>query len=143
MKASAVLGTQGREYVGERGSSGSSTKVSVVALDGSTTLLRHRMYHSPDGFEWGYGGSGPSDLARSILADVLGYVPVGYQEFKERFIATAPRPSFLITEAEILTWMDEQWGERFPPPIWDSEPEPEDTQAYAALAARRDTMEVM
>ena len=40
--------------------------------------------HSPDGFEWGYGGSGPSDLALNILilftdqctADRL------YQEFK-------------------------------------------------------------
>ena len=23
--------------------------------------------HSPDGFEWGYGGSGPADLAYNIL----------------------------------------------------------------------------
>lgn len=25
------------------------------------------VYHSPDGFEWGYGGSGPADLALNIL----------------------------------------------------------------------------
>lgn len=31
--------------------------------------LRHIDYHSPDGFEWGYGGSGPADLALSILAN--------------------------------------------------------------------------
>src|SRR5258708_36011467 len=24
--------------------------------------LRHVIYHSPSGFEWGYGGSGPADL---------------------------------------------------------------------------------
>ena len=30
--------------------------------------LRHVAWHSPDGFEWGYAGSGPADLALSILA---------------------------------------------------------------------------
>lgn len=34
--------------------------------------LRHVRRHSPGGFEWGYGGSGPADLARSLLIDVLG-----------------------------------------------------------------------
>ena len=28
--------------------------------------------HSPDGFEMGYGGSGPSDLALTILCDFFG-----------------------------------------------------------------------
>jgi hypothetical protein len=28
--------------------------------------------HSPTGFSWGYGGSGPADLARSILIHALG-----------------------------------------------------------------------
>lgn len=31
--------------------------------------------HSPDGFEWGYGGSGPAQLALAILADFLGPAP--------------------------------------------------------------------
>lgn len=31
--------------------------------------LRHVELHSPTGFECGYGGSGPADLAASILAD--------------------------------------------------------------------------
>jgi hypothetical protein len=31
--------------------------------------LHHVVYHSPTGMEWGYGGSGPHDLALSILAD--------------------------------------------------------------------------
>jgi hypothetical protein len=34
--------------------------------------LRHVVRHSPTGFEWGYGGSGPADLARCLLLDVLG-----------------------------------------------------------------------
>lgn len=33
---------------------------------------RHDLWnHSPDGFEWGYGGSGPAQLALAILADHL------------------------------------------------------------------------
>ena len=35
----------------------------------STHPLRHIVKHSPDGFQWGYHGSGPADLALSILFD--------------------------------------------------------------------------
>lgn len=28
--------------------------------------------HSPTGFNWGYGGSGPAQLALALLADALG-----------------------------------------------------------------------
>jgi hypothetical protein len=34
--------------------------------------LPHIVYHSPTGFECGYPGSGPADLALSILADFYG-----------------------------------------------------------------------
>lgn len=35
------------------------------------TNVRHLRYHSPDGFEIGYGGSGPADLALSVLHALL------------------------------------------------------------------------
>jgi Family of unknown function (DUF6166) len=45
--------------------------------------------HSPDGPEWGYGGSGPSQLALSLVADALESNRAGdqlalgfYQDFK-------------------------------------------------------------
>ena len=34
--------------------------------------LLHIERHSPDGFNWGYGGSGPADTALSILTDCVG-----------------------------------------------------------------------
>lgn len=37
--------------------------------------LRHVVYHSPDGFNWGYSGSGPCDLGLSILADYFKELP--------------------------------------------------------------------
>ena len=52
--------------------------------------LHHHLRHSPDGFNWGYGGSGPAELARSILIDFLGTDRVSgslYQEFKAQLIA--------------------------------------------------------
>jgi hypothetical protein len=36
-----------------------------------TNVPRLVVQHSPTGFEWGYGGSGPADLALNILECVL------------------------------------------------------------------------
>lgn len=52
--------------------------------------LTHHIRHSPDGFNWGYSGSGPAELARCILIDFLDNDRVAgglYQEFKARVIA--------------------------------------------------------
>ena len=50
--------------------------------------------HSPDGFNWGYGGSGPAQLALAILAHALGSTHLGdqvaialHQRFKKEIIA--------------------------------------------------------
>jgi hypothetical protein len=44
----------------------------VRRVDGSSLPLRLDLVnHSPTGFEWGYGGSGPAQLALAILADYL------------------------------------------------------------------------
>ena len=34
--------------------------------------LRHLAHHSPSGFDCGYAGSGPADLALALASDVLG-----------------------------------------------------------------------
>jgi hypothetical protein len=52
---------------------------------------RHRN-HSPDGFNWGYGGSGPAQLALAVVLAVTGS-PIGYQEFKWQYIAGLPMDS--------------------------------------------------
>lgn len=47
--------------------------VTIETPDGrSVGVLAHIVRHSPSGFAWGYRGSGPADLARSLLAAVLG-----------------------------------------------------------------------
>lgn len=45
---------------------------SVLVKEGGTyRKLPHHMRHSPSGFGWGYLGSGPAELARCLLIDVL------------------------------------------------------------------------
>ena len=46
--------------------------------------------HSPDGFNWGYEGSGPAQLALAIMLEITGK-PDGYQDFKRRVIAHLPQ----------------------------------------------------
>jgi hypothetical protein len=47
--------------------------VTIETPDGQVLgQLRHVVKHSPTGYSWGYGGSGPADLARSLLIDALG-----------------------------------------------------------------------
>lgn len=52
--------------------------------------------HSPDGFNWGYGGSGPAQLALAIILKLTGKSD-GYQDFKWKYIATLPQSDFEIT----------------------------------------------
>lgn len=46
--------------------------------------------HSPTGFAWGYGGSGPAQLALALLVDALGDTEQAlacYQDFKREHVA--------------------------------------------------------
>ena len=61
--------------------------------------------HSPDGFQWGYGGSGPAQLALAICVNAIGE-EIGqqvYQDFKWKIIAKLPQgKDWLLTENEVL-----------------------------------------
>ena len=51
--------------------------------------------HSPTGFNWGYEGSGPAQLALAIMLKLTGKQD-GYQDFKRRIIAKIPQEPFDI-----------------------------------------------
>jgi len=83
------------------------------------------VHHSPNGFEFGYGGSGPADLALNVCQFYL--VSTGYrgektecfdgicfslafilhQEFKRAFIECAPHQGITIPWVEIEHWFEE------------------------------------
>lgn len=75
-----------------------------------TNIPRVITRHSPDGFEWGYGGSGPADFALNILAAFVGAERAQrdglYQQFKRDFIATMPREGGVIRREDILAWLE-------------------------------------
>jgi len=53
--------------------------------------------HSPDGFNWGYGGSGPSQLALAVLLEITSSEKRAldmYQDFKRNVIARLPQSDF-------------------------------------------------
>ena len=83
--------------------------------------------HSPSGFEFGYGGSGPADLALNAVEILLtrkGYKGQRvecfdgttcwdkaydlHQEFKRDFIANAPREGCVIPYEDLMAWVDEK-----------------------------------
>ena len=67
--------------------------------------------HAP-GFQWGYAGSGPSQLALAIILDYTkGNVQMAkdfYQRFKFEFVAKWDE-SWSITETEIHNWIKENF----------------------------------
>lgn len=56
--------------------------------------------HSPDGFNWGYGGSGPAQLALAIMLKLTGKSD-GYQDFKFKVIAAIPQNQDFEIEFEL------------------------------------------
>lgn len=87
----------------------------VAKIDPARSLkLRN---HSPTGFEWGYGGSGPAQLALALLLDFTDNdtaALTSYQAFKADVVAAMPRPdrsqhndeadSWELTGEEIWAW---------------------------------------
>ncbi len=100
-------------YTANRAKSGNTVWVNGERLDEAVSQAVYN--HSPTGFEWGYGGSGPSQLALAILVDVLGNSQEAlryYQRFKSEFIVTAPFEGFVITSLEVSAWYTKQRSQR-------------------------------
>jgi len=82
-----------------------------VYIDGieltPTKSFKHRN-HSPDGFCWGYGGSGPSQLALALLLEATDeYIALNnYQQFKRDVIANLPE-NFTLNSDIIYKWLEE------------------------------------
>lgn len=107
---------QVHSYVGRAGGPGRTTVVRANPVMGGTELTalrpRHDLRnHSPDGFAWGYGGSGPAQLALAILADATGSDELAlqhYQEFKRRVIARLPMDEgFELERRDVMRVVDE------------------------------------
>lgn len=96
-----------------------------VVKAGTRRRLRHIVRHSPDGFECGYAGSGPADLAYAILVSHFegagkGQIRIGddtpraraaklYQRFKFQIVAKLPRAEdWELTGEAVAAWLERQ-----------------------------------
>jgi hypothetical protein len=76
-------------------------------LDPAPSLKVHN--HSPDGWNWGYGGSGPSQLALGILlflTDDIEFATANYQDFKWEVIAGIQQgQDFTLDVGDVQMWI--------------------------------------
>lgn len=96
-------------YLGTRGAVRGYCLV-IVSEGGDIMELPARLdlvNHSPTGFEWGYGGSGPAQLALAILAhhtrDDRTAIEL-HQQFKWDVIARLDKAGWNLTADEIDAW---------------------------------------
>lgn len=111
MSAKGEVAPRDRTYIGIRDDGPGSGRVFIEhghALNPRFDLRNH----SPDGFEWGYYGSGPAQLALALLCDVLGgdegaahLAQRLYQEFKAEKIAALQGNRWTMTAGEIRDWI--------------------------------------
>lgn len=92
-----------------------------------TNVVHHCVQHSPSGFEFGYGGSGPADLALNILESLLNLLDFTgprmkcfkgdcfelafmlHQQFKWQFISGADDDTFIAYDI-LSQWIKENGG---------------------------------
>ncbi len=116
-KGRGVLGTQ---VLSIRGTRDDQEEPSIVVVDDGRLVgdLPHASHHSPTGMEWGYGGSGPHDLALSMIAYAL-LEPIGSEDLRSgagyayevhglfaEVVARFPRAGFSVTVEELLFWTE-------------------------------------
>ena len=77
----------------------------VVTVNGEPLDPRNDLHsHSPHGFEWGYPGSGPAQLALAILADHLRDDEQAinlHQRFKWAVVAHLPERKWTLTSRDV------------------------------------------
>lgn len=89
--------------------------IDIRYLDHAERLVQRYVRHSPDGFEFGYHGSGPADAALNLLAM---FIPVKeatrlgmYQLFKGAFVANVDQENGgTVDGAAIREWITKHWA---------------------------------
>lgn len=97
-----------KTYLGRATNRGAVFRADALTID-KLPLRLDLVNHSPTGFEWGYGGSGPAQLALALLADATGqpeWALEHYQAFKWDVVAKL-QGDWELSQEEILEWAGE------------------------------------
>lgn len=93
----------------------------VIALSPAKSL--GLVNHSPDGFEWGYNGSGPAQLALALLLDVGApdeMAMAHYQAFKSHVVSCL-NEAWELEDTFIINWLAEASGGQLTLPLVPSQ----------------------
>ena len=87
----------------------------LVTVDGAPLDWRSSLAvrnHSPTGPAWGYGGSGPAQLALAILLAVTDEVTAEqyYQKFKWDVLAPLAADRWAVDAGDVLGWLESAAG---------------------------------
>lgn len=119
--------TKVTKYTGHRAAPVGGALVLKHFDDGTTEPLPLRLDvfdHSPDGFQWGYSGSGPSQLALALLIDAglaADLAILYHQDFKWSRIATIDTDDWEISRQDVLDWIIQTARQDL---LGDDEPDP-------------------
>lgn len=101
-------------YAGTRNPMAPVGEECAVTVDDQPLECRYDLLSaSPSGFEWGYGGSGPAQLAIAILAHAYDdeFAREWYQQFKRDVVATLPENGWTLTKDDLDEWRREVVGD--------------------------------
>ena len=80
-----------------------------VTVDGEPLDRRYDLLSaSPSGFEYGYGGSGPAQLAIAMLSHAFDdeFAERHYQRFKREVVAELPESGWKLTKQDLDEWRE-------------------------------------
>ena len=80
----------------------------VLSPEASQKLVNH----SPTGFNWGYGGSGPAQLSLAILLSYTkdkDYSLRNYQKFLGDFISKIKSKEWEISNKQLADWIKKEY----------------------------------
>jgi Family of unknown function (DUF6166) len=104
-------GRKPKVYSGTRGRFATLVEARQRGVARPLELRLDLFNHSPTGFEWGYRGSGPAQLALAILADHLGDDAAAvrlHQQFIWSVTAKLNWAGWRLSSREIDLWLAER-----------------------------------
>ena len=92
---------------GYGGYRGIADQVYVDEIELTPTKSFKYRNHSPDGFSWGYCGSGPSQFALALLLEATDEIRAmeKYQDFK-RDVISGLEENFTLNASVIYEWLE-------------------------------------
>jgi hypothetical protein len=115
----AVMDPLAVSFSGNRSGSGAAVTMTVAGVTRPLPTHHELRNHSPGGFEWGYAGSGPAQLALAMCVELVGdrvaeYV---YQGVKDRLVSGIRTDEWTLAGTYVLRLIEAEYAWRKGEPL--------------------------